>query len=75
MDGKADAEQTEQFFRYIHANVSADQWDELCRIMHEEIHSGVHLMFSDVIAILESVVVSSDSSVTAEDLLRLAAEE
>ena len=75
MADKADAEQTEAFFRYIHAHVSADQWEELCRIVHEELHSGVHLKFDDVIAILESVVIVGDSSVTVEDLLRLAAGE
>lgn len=72
MADKAGPEQTEEFFRYIHAHVSQDQWDELCRIVHEELQSGVHLKFDDVVAILESVVVSSDSTVTAADLIRLA---
>lgn len=72
MTDKAGPEQTEAFFKYIHEHVSRDQWDELCRIVHEELQSGVHLKFDDVVAILESVVVSSDSTVTVEDLNRLA---
>lgn len=72
MTDKATPGQTEEFFRYIRDHVSDEQWAEIARIIDAALSDGVRLEFEDVIAVLESVVISSDDTVTAEDLLRLA---
>lgn len=65
----ASQEQTNRLFQHIHAMASPEQWSQIINAMRSLMDEGVErLSVEDIIAIVESIVVTSEDGLTLEDL-------